>query len=72
MAKATSRHIERLGYEWSVVTEIDETARCVDAEVGDMRVELRERDERLEEYENYRGWVPFFFNKTRILYYFHP
>lgn len=70
--KATPAHFDRLRYKWKKVEVITENERCVEAKVGDYCVELSERDERLEKYDNYIGWVPHFFSRTRIFYYFTP
>lgn len=67
----TPRHIDRLGYKWSIVEKTQEAENCVGAEVGDIRVEIPlARNELLETYDNFLGWVPHFFNRTKLLYYF--
>lgn len=71
MKKITQTHVERLGYKSFYVEIINEAERCVDAKIGDLCVELFDaHDDRLKAYSNYIGWVPHFFNKRRILYYF--
>ena len=67
MAKATPAHFDRLRYRWTIVEQIGECELCVGAKVGDYCVELNnQRDGRLEKYENYIGWVPYFFKRTNL------
>lgn len=71
MKKITPTHVERLGYDWFYVERIEEAEICVGAKVGDLCVEVFDtHDDRLKEYSNFLDWVPHFFNKRRILYYF--
>ena len=71
MKNITQTHVNRLGYKSFYVEIINEAEKCVDAQIGDLCVELFDKhDDRLKAYDNFVGWVPHFFNNRRILYYF--